>query len=319
MWKYEELKKTLASLYFTQKEIIALLTRAQLEPGDYDLEGKAKTVWTNLLRELEHQNKIKQLVAVAAQDYPENAVFAATMADKPETVRSAYAGKEPDDWKGSPPKDVLEKIMSSQKTLLPITFLEAGMIKARAVGKVITPEGAGTGFLISDQNLFITNNHVLPTKELAAQSSVRLNYQATLKGIAAVFEDFEIDASSYRTSVEDDWSIVTLKGNPAEKYGFIPLTGAKTKKDEFVNIIQHPGGEAKQIAMYHNVVTYADNNIIQYLTDTMPGSSGSPVFNSKWEVVALHHSGGWLEEPGMKDEVMRNEGIAIGKIMAAIQ
>lgn len=28
-----------------------------------------------------------------------------------------------------------------------------------------------------------------------------------------------------------------------------------------------------------------------YLTDTLPHSSGSPVFNSEWEVVALHHAG----------------------------
>ena len=319
MWKYEELKKTLASLYYTQKEIASLLIRAQLEPGDYDLEGKAKTIWTLLLQQLEFQQKVKQLVAKAAEDYPENVVFIATLKDQPETANSPYAGKEPGDWKGSPPKDVLEKIMGSQKTLLPVSFLEAGMIKAGAVGKVMTPDGAGTGFLISDQNLFITNNHVLPDKNTAAQSKVRFNYQATLKGIAAAYEDFEIDESGFRTSLDDDWSLVTIKGNPQAKYGFLSLSGAKTKKDEFVNIIQHPGGEAKQIAMYHNVVTYVDDNIVQYLTDTMPGSSGSPVFNSKWEVVALHHSGGWLEEPGMKDEVLRNEGIAIGKIIAALK
>jgi V8-like Glu-specific endopeptidase len=71
--------------------------------------------------------------------------------------------------------------------------------------------------------------------------------------------------------------------------------------------------------MYHNVVTYADDRIVQYLTDTMPGSSGAPVFNSKWEVVALHHSGGWLEEPEMAGEVLRNEGIAIGRIIDALK
>ena len=319
MWKYEELKKTLASLYYTQKEIVALLIRAQLSPGDYELEGKAGVVWTLLLQQLEFQGKVKQLVEKAAEDYPENPVFISTLKGQPDAMKSPYAGKQPDDWKGTPPKDVLEKVMGSQKTLLPISFLESGMMKARAVGKVVTPEGSGTGFLISEQNLFITNNHVLPNKQLAAQSKVRFNYQATLRGIAAVFEDLEIDAETFRTSVEDDWSVVTIKGNPVEKYGFIPLTGAKTKKDDFVNIIQHPGGEAKQIAMYHNMVTYADDRIVQYLTDTMPGSSGSPVFNSKWEVVALHHSGGWLIEPGMTDEVLRNEGIAIGKIMEALK
>ena len=36
---------------------------------------------------------------------------------------------------------------------------------------------------------------------------------------------------------------------------------------------------------------------LQYSTDTLPGSSGSPAFNKDWEVVGLHHSG----VPEMKD------------------
>ena len=30
---------------------------------------------------------------------------------------------------------------------------------------------------------------------------------------------------------------------------------------------------------------------VHYRTPTEPGSSGSPVFNGGWELVALHHSG----------------------------
>ena len=64
------------------------------------------------------------------------------------------------------------------------------------------------------------------------------------------------------------------------------------------------------------MVTYVDDNVVQYLTDTMPGSSGSPVFNAAWEVVALHHSGGWFREPGGKEQLFRNEGIAIGQVLS---
>ena len=62
-----------------------------------------------------------------------------------------------------------------------------------------------------------------------------------------------------------------------------PVTVAKEQR---VVIIQHPGGGQKQIAIAHNLVTYFDDNSVQYLTDTMPGSSGSPVFNEAWEVIA---------------------------------
>jgi V8-like Glu-specific endopeptidase len=56
--------------------------------------------------------------------------------------------------------------------------------------------------------------------------------------------------------------------------------------------------------------------VVQYLTDTMPGSSGSPVFNDKWELIVLHHSGGWLPEPSTKSTHFRNEGIRVSAIAA---
>ena len=56
-------------------------------------------------------------------------------------------------------------------------------------------------------------------------------------------------------------------------------------------IIQHPSGERKQLALRENQVVDVLDNFLHYRTDTSPGSSGSPVFNDQWEIVALHHSG----------------------------
>jgi V8-like Glu-specific endopeptidase len=89
--------------------------------------------------------------------------------------------------------------------------------------------------------------------------------------------------------------------------------------EERVNIIQHPGGGPKQISYFHNVVAYADEKRIQYLTDTQPGSSGSPVFDRQWQLVAVHHSGGWIVEPGTSTQVYRNEGIHINCIISGLQ
>ena len=62
-------------------------------------------------------------------------------------------------------------------------------------------------------------------------------------------------------------------------------------KGEYVSIIQHPNGEMKQIALRENQILDFFDAFLHYRTDTAPGSSGSPVFNDQWEIVALHHSG----------------------------
>ncbi|RXK86382.1 trypsin-like peptidase domain-containing protein [Filimonas effusa] len=315
MWKYLQLCQTLKALYYTQEEIITLLKKAGLEAGDFNLTGRGIVVWVGIITRLEQLDNIKQLVQAALEDFPKNPVLLATMADHPQANAGVYNGREID-WKDGPvSKKTLEKITGEKSTLLPVSFMEKGIIKARAVARIETSDSLGTGFLISKDNLFLTNNHVLHSREESGLSKVQFNYQKTNTGALAIFEEFEVDNTVFETSVADDWSIVKIKGNPAEKYGFLKLTETKTRKDDFVNIIQHPGGEDKKIGIYHNIVTYADDNIVQYLTDTMPGSSGAPVFDSDWNVVALHHSGGWIKEPGAPTEALRNEGINITKII----
>jgi endonuclease G, mitochondrial len=61
---------------------------------------------------------------------------------------------------------------------------------------------------------------------------------------------------------------------------------------EWMNIIQHPAGARRQFAIRENeCVQDTDSDVIWYMSDTAQGSSGSPVFNDSFQVVALHHSG----------------------------
>jgi endonuclease G, mitochondrial len=60
-----------------------------------------------------------------------------------------------------------------------------------------------------------------------------------------------------------------------------------------VNIIQHPDGERKQIVLRENRVVGRGKKglTLHYGADTLPGASGSPVFNDEFEVIGLHHAG----------------------------
>jgi V8-like Glu-specific endopeptidase len=87
-----------------------------------------------------------------------------------------------------------------------------------------------------------------------------------------------------------------------------------------VNIIQHPMGGPKMVSIEPRLVVFAGEGRLQYLTDTQPGSSGSPVFDLEWNLVGLHHSGGWIPEPGGDGSTtwFRNEGILIDRILATL-
>jgi Trypsin-like peptidase domain len=109
--------------------------------------------------------------------------------------------------------------------------------------------------------------------------------------------------------------MVQLSGYPGDDWGFLPLGAALVAVGDRVNIIQHPGGQPKQIAMRDNLVQYVGGGIVQYVTSTLPGSSGSPVLTDSWQVCALHHAGGTLPEPTTSRLFFRNEGIMVADIL----
>jgi hypothetical protein len=57
-----------------------------------------------------------------------------------------------------------------------------------------------------------------------------------------------------------------------------------------VNLIQHPRGRRKEIVLYNSRVKEIYPELLEYVTDVEPGTSGAPVFNAQWQLTALHHS-----------------------------
>jgi endonuclease G len=96
-----------------------------------------------------------------------------------------------------------------------------------------------------------------------------------------------------------DYSIVAVApvshdgGRMLSEWGWLPLSGEPGKGDpgEYLTIIQHPGGQTKQVCVRENKLLKYGGDFVWYMTDTTAGSSGSPAFNRFWQVIALHHSG----------------------------
>ncbi|GAA0960869.1 DNA/RNA non-specific endonuclease [Virgisporangium aurantiacum] len=222
---------------------------------------------------------------------------------------------------------ILERIIQTDD-LLGVGYLDGGVAAARAVGRVnIRDErgrlaGYGTGFLVA-AGLLLTNHHVLPDARVARFSSVEFDYQDGPDGRALPLQGFRLDPGRLFLADKNlDFALVAVAATPSAlaRFGFNRLLGAEGKAivGDFVTIVQHPGGEKKQIAIRENRIVDLVDEFVHYETDTEPGSSGSPVFNDQWEVVALHHAA--VPTPN-SDELggMINEGVRVSRLLAHLR
>ena len=198
---------------------------------------------------------------------------------------------------------LLERILGAND-LMSIHFLELGQLMARTVGRVHIRSstgrtlGYGTGFLVSPR-LLLTNHHVLEGAQAASHSQVEFNYQFGFDGSPTPSVFFGLLPSEFFVNDRAlDYTLVAVQprladGRELAAFGWARLVEQEGKVmiGEFLNIIQHPNGEPKQLALRENRLVDVLDDWLHYHTDTAPGSSGSPVLNDQWEVVALHHSG----------------------------
>lgn len=215
---------------------------------------------------------------------------------------------------------------------VPVSYMERGLQVARAVARVAFPDRRpqGTGFLCSNR-LFVTNHHVIRSVEDAAVFNVEFNYEIDLDGVERPATIFKLAPDTFFFTDDIDGLDVTVvavgervRGDqPLDAFGWCGLSASATKHalGDFVTIVQHPRGRHKEVVLRENVIAGRNDVALHYVTDTEAGSSGSPVFNSDWSPVALHHWGGvhaW-QGSGAYQPSMVNEGIRISVIVDAMR
>ncbi len=206
----------------------------------------------------------------------------------------------------------------------PYHVLPKGVEVARSVARITVRgrdgvRGFGTGFLIAP-NLLLTNNHVLNSADLAATSIASFGYHENEDGSPNTPDQYRLTGDPFVTSVSHDYAIVgiepvSLDGRPLTDFGqisMLPRSG-KALKSEHVNIIQHPQGSFKQVALRKNLVVGRKAQFIYYTADTLPGSSGAPVFNTEWQLVGIHHMA--IRDPDNAGQFLANRGIRISALM----
>lgn len=213
-------------------------------------------------------------------------------------------------------EEVIEKIFQGIDDRQPSKALTLASLRA------LQPIPIATGFTVGD-NYLLTNHHVIPDISVAKECIAQFGYEQDILGRKFIPIEYEFDIDVFVTNKDLDYTFVKLRenktlGKAGEGFRSVKMNRDKTliappvsskeierfrnegyelavkKGDsllgEPVNIIQHPKGQRKQVALSNNRMLEIDRDFLRYEADADFSSSGSPVFNQQWQLVGLHHA-----------------------------
>jgi endonuclease G len=208
----------------------------------------------------------------------------------------------------------LQEVVVHRDDMVPYSFMTAGVKAGQAIAKLsvkrysggaVQKDAAGkpliflgSGWLVA-RNLLLTNHHVINAREAGEAPASEEDFRLQATATTALFDyDYENAQGSPVNTVE-----LVAWGRPPLDYALLRLDGdgreglqigeklAYAGLDEdrpALNIIQHPDGKPKKFAIRNNLLTQATDTQLRYFTDTMGGSSGSPIMDDGWKAVGLH-------------------------------
>lgn len=292
---------------------------------------------SNVFMEPDHCRLVRRVAAITAGDLTSTQINKVVDGDLdllkslPQSGKDKVAALVKPQMRGE-----LEKIIGPTTDFVPIYYVEMARLSARAVARVIDGKRRplGTGVMVSPR-LFMTNNHVIADAQSAASTSIQFNYQLDIDDVPAAVTEFRLDpATFFWTSAESELDVSLIAVGPRSAgdgnlpdFGWSALSSAQDKHAEgdHVTIIEHPEADYKQIALRENrVIGRGKKGVtLYYAADTLHGSSGSPVFNDQFVLVALHHAGGGHNDTELEDGQPVpddcNEGIRISAIIEALR
>jgi len=216
---------------------------------------------------------------------------------------------------------------------------KTGLSRALAVVSIRPRLGnrLGSGFLVKASDLGIANEGLVILTNYHVVNANGVSPGIRPEQAEIVFEALD-GAPTYSvekllwSSVPEQCDASVLRLNrPVAGVEPLPVTSLLPvlEPQAQVYVIGYPGGRDLSFSFQDNALLDHEGPPngrpqipgvcrVHYEAPTEPGSSGSPVFNSReWEVVALHHKGGKIGMPrlnGVAGTYGSNEGIAIASI-----
>jgi V8-like Glu-specific endopeptidase len=313
--------------FSTSRDRFNLLIGAGLDDyrivGRVNFEGPSRTFIIELIRLLSNFGKITydrealgvllSYVRELLSDEDADAALLDQLIHKYSLNKATSIVPKISKWEIESSDDDLKEVIIGENTLRPIAFVQKAWAASDAVAHLLVTKSDGlcyfgTGYVIAN-DLLVTNNHVVSNPKEANSLECTFRYQLDVDGNESPTIPAKVLIGGwFYTNQSLDFTVLQLAEEIGKTVGYLRLFTGKISMDQRVNIIQHPGGHPKRISLQNNRVAYVGDGTIQYYTSTMPGSSGSPVFNDDFEVVAIHHSGGKLLDPSVNQRFLRNAG-----------
>ncbi len=142
--------------------------------------------------------------------------------------------------------------------------------------QIATPYSMGTGFYLKDEDMIVTNEHV-----------IRGNREVIIKG-----DDFENQmAKTLYTDPKHDLALIKAPRSAKEIPGSIPMVKKALKEGDEVFAIGHPFGMNYETALGVVTKISQESNEIDYIYHSAalhPGNSGGPLANANGELAGIN-------------------------------
>jgi hypothetical protein len=334
-----QLHLILTQLYPNPQNALVLAATVNLNTGTIFAQQAPFLVWKEILDAAAAGGALRALVQAVLDRLPPTSpvqgFLQSLLSDQPVRVSGEPHGRD-----GEPRFIVKDDVVTEPEALLyrDDLTLQMGKIPAliNTLQKLVTLAPAvckltvdfpgagmvGTAFRIGP-DLLLTNWHVLHRQsdgKRATAVNAEFGYEDDGSGGLLAATPIACDPASIRTDKADDWAVIRVSQAMADQWTTISLSDSAAPIDGgSAFIVQHPVGGRKRLGFVRNQVSFVDERVAHYLTDTQEGSSGSPVFDASGRLVALHHAGGRPQEVVGRAPLRKNEGIRISRVIDGLK
>jgi hypothetical protein len=332
-----QLHDLLISLYPNPQAALLLAAQAGIDVTWINSGQAIAPLWKDILEAAAGGARLRALVGAARDrlhpEHPARAFLDDLLADAAAPVAAGLLGPDQrppflhdDDTVTEPEALLFRDDLTVPVGRLPglIATLERLAELAPGVCKLSvrfgTEEQYGTAFRIG-RNLLLTNWHVVHRLGGAIPTAItaEFGFEDDQEGRPLSAYPVPCEEASVVADQADDWALVRATWALDPAWPALPLAvAAKPVTGGTAFIIQHPLGQRKRVGFVRNQVSYVDDRVVQYLTDTDTGSSGSPVLDEAGRLIALHHSGGRPRILLGRPPLRKNEGIRISRVAAGL-